>query len=117
MEAELCPDMKVVHENVVKHDLNLWRYHHEEHYEYCCHWPLLFGLALGTGCSKKLVQESELDTPQYHVRKGKELIERGDLEGARISFERAQDLDDDFAQAYAGLAIVEALEGEYGCGA
>ncbi len=75
---------------------------------------LLAGLAISTGCSKKLVRESELDTPAYHVRKGIDLLDRGDLEGARMSFERAKELDDDFAEAYAGLAIVEAKEGEFG---
>lgn len=67
-----------------------------------------------TGCGPKPIsQESVLDTPDYHVSRGINLLDRGDLDGAMAAFERAQALDPDYAEAYSGMALVEAERGNF----
>ncbi len=75
---------------------------------------LLIPVLVYTGCGPKpIAQESVLDTPDYHVSQGISLLDRGDLDGAMRSFERARDLDLDYADAYSGMALVEAMRGNF----
>ncbi len=71
---------------------------------------LMVGIVLLTtiGCSRRLSPESQADSPRYHVNQGLRLLERGELDDARNAFKRAKDLDGKFADAYAGLALIEA---------
>ena len=53
---------------------------------------IAFGLVAGCG-PKPEKSQSILDNPDYHVSQGLRLLDRGDLVGARESFERALSLD------------------------
>lgn len=63
-------------------------------------------IACGPGKAKK---ESILDTPESHYNAGRESLNRGDLDNAIRSLERAIKLDPDFAEAHGwlGVALVE----------
>jgi len=75
---------------------------------------LFLVLLLAAGCGKKqITSESLFDRPDYHVSQGLSLLDRGDTDGAKISFERALDLDPEYAEAYSGLALVAAMEGDF----
>jgi Tfp pilus assembly protein PilF len=67
-----------------------------------------------TGCGPKPIQkQSILDTPDYHLSQGLRLVEDGNLSDAEIAFNRALDLDPDFAEGFSGLALVEAEKGNF----
>ncbi|MDP8206751.1 MAG: S-layer homology domain-containing protein [Candidatus Electryonea clarkiae] len=75
---------------------------------------IMFSIFLIIGCGpKKLTSESLLDEPEYHVSQGLKLLDRGDVEGAAQSFERAKGLDPKYAEAYCGLALVEAARSNF----
>jgi tetratricopeptide (TPR) repeat protein len=62
------------------------------------------------GCAKtsKVVCNTPTDNPPHHYFTGMELIDKGDFQAAEAKFQRAITCDDEFAPAYAGLALVEA---------
>lgn len=71
-------------------------------------------LALVMGCAKKpITPESVLDDPRVHYNRGMDLLNRNDMMAARASFERAKGLDPEFAPAYSGLALVDAMGGDF----
>jgi tetratricopeptide (TPR) repeat protein len=53
-----------------------------------------------------------LDTPQQHVKNGHNLLDRGKVESAREEFLRAKALDEKYAPAYVGVALVQARQGD-----
>ena len=53
-----------------------------------------------------------LDTPSQHVKNGHSLLERGKIDAAHNEFERAMDLNEDYAPAYVGLALVKGYRGD-----
>lgn len=66
------------------------------------------------GCgSKALKKESVLDTPDNHYSQGMRELERGNIAAARDEFERARALDPNYPEAYAGLGLALAHEGQY----
>jgi tetratricopeptide (TPR) repeat protein len=54
-----------------------------------------------------------LDTPAHHVTNGHKLLESGELADAMHEFNMAVELDPKYAPAYSGLAITEALKGNF----
>ncbi len=73
---------------------------------------IAFGLVAGCG-PKPEKSQSILDNPDYHVSQGLRLLDRGDLAGARESFERALSLDPKYAEGFSGLALVDAERGDF----
>ena len=53
-----------------------------------------------------------LDTPVQHVKNGNSLLTRGKIDAAHAEFVRAKSLDDGFAPAYVGLALVQGHRGD-----
>ena len=65
------------------------------------------------GCGKKtLKEESVLDTPDNHFSRGMIEFERGNLTGAMAEFDRAKALNPDYGEAYSGMALVYAKQGQ-----
>jgi len=76
--------------------------------------PALLALALLIGCGPKPeISQSVLDTPDYHVSQGMKLLDRDEVDEAESAFRRAIGLDKSFAEAYSGLALVEAMRGNF----
>ncbi len=73
---------------------------------------ILMTMMMGCG-QKPITPESVLDDPRVHCDRGMDLLDRGDLIAARSSFERAKGIDPDFARAYSGLALVDAMGGDF----
>jgi tetratricopeptide (TPR) repeat protein len=75
---------------------------------------LIVATVLLVGCAKKtMTPESVLDNPQVHYNRGMLLLDRNDLQAAREQFERAKALDPKYPPAYAGLALVDAMGGDF----
>ncbi|MEW6671513.1 MAG: S-layer homology domain-containing protein [Thermodesulfobacteriota bacterium] len=72
---------------------------------------LIFLLA---ACGPKAeAPQAQLDTPQHHVKNGHKLLENGKLDAAFYEFNRAKELDPEYAPAYIGLGLVEAYRGDF----
>lgn len=71
-------------------------------------------VVLVLGCGPKPVpQESPLDTPENHYRRGQALLEQSDLAGAEREFGRVRDLEPDHPGARVGAALVAAFRGDF----
>ena len=67
-----------------------------------------------TACgTKPLKKESVLDTPDNHYSQGMRELDRGNVAAAKGEFERAKALDPNYPEAYAGLGLAVAHEGQY----
>jgi len=53
-----------------------------------------------------------LDTPIQHVKNGNSLLTRGKIDAANAEFVRAKNLDDGYAPAYVGIALVQGHRGD-----
>ncbi len=53
-----------------------------------------------------------LDTPIQHVKNGNILLTRGKIDDANAEFVRAKNLDDGYAPAYVGIALVQGHRGD-----
>lgn len=53
-----------------------------------------------------------LDTPQQHVKNGHNLMTRGKIDAAKAEFMRAKSLDEGYAPAYVGLALIQGQQGD-----
>ncbi len=74
--------------------------------------PLLLFLALG--CGPKAIKEASVqDTPEKHFDRGLYEFDRGNLTSAQSEFERALALNPNFAEAFAGQALISATQGDY----
>jgi len=81
-----------------------------------CVIVLLAGLVSGfaVGCGPKAVkEESVLDTADHHYSQGMRAYERGQYAAAVEEFQRALSLNPDYAEGYAGLALVWAAKGSF----
>ena len=74
---------------------------------------LVLVFAVAACGSKRLPQQSALDTPETHFSRGMVKFERGDLRGAEAEFERSRVLDSDFSPSYAGSGLVAMAQGDY----
>lgn len=70
-------------------------------------WLLLFWILVGCGPETIFVRPF-LDTPEQHVRNGQILLRQYKWEDATREFQRAVELDADFAVAYVGLGVAYA---------
>lgn len=57
-----------------------------------------------------------LDTPELHVKNGHNLLSRGKIDAANREFVRAKSLDESYAPAYVGIALVQAHRGDVDAG-
>lgn len=53
-----------------------------------------------------------LDTPAQHVKNGHSLLARGKVDAANSEFVRAKNLDDGYAPAYVGIALIQGHQGD-----
>ena len=80
----------------------------------CLTYVLCAGLLLGSACGpKQMPQESQFDTAANHYSMGLNRLEGGDLVAAQQEFDRAQQLDPDYAGGYVGAALVAMHQGDY----
>lgn len=70
-------------------------------------------LALLGGCGPDTIfLRPELDTPPQHVKNGHSLLDRGKIDAANTEFVRAKNLDEAYAPAYVGIALVRGHRGD-----
>ena len=73
---------------------------------------VLFLVLLG-GCGPDTIfLRPALDTPAQHVKNGHDLLARGKIDAANAEFVRAKNLDDGYAPAYVGIALVQGHRGD-----
>ena len=66
------------------------------------------------GCGPKPIkEESILDTPENHFSRGMTEIDRGNLNAAMTEFNRAKALNPDYGEAYSGMGLVLAIQGDF----
>jgi Flp pilus assembly protein TadD len=73
---------------------------------------LSLALLLGACGPDTIFLRPALDTPAQHVKNGHSLLARGKIEAANNEFTRAKSLDDGYAPAYVGLALVQGHRGD-----
>ena len=74
---------------------------------------LVLSLVLIVACGPDTIfLRPALDTPEQHVKNGHSLLMRGKIDAANAEFVRAKSLDDGFAPAYVGLALVQGHQGD-----
>ena len=74
---------------------------------------LVISLVLIVACGPDTIfLRPALDTPEQHVKNGHSLLSRGKIDAANAEFIRAKSLDDDYAPAYVGLALVQGRRGD-----
>lgn len=80
-------------------------------------WAIILVLVVSGHCQLAVAgqkePESVLDTAEGHYKEGMRRLEEGDLPAAIVEFQRTVRLDDDFAGAYLGFAMVRAKQGKY----
>lgn len=64
-----------------------------------------------TGCAGR--EYYSLSSPQHHFATGMKLMERYNLDSVEREFLLARELNDDFAPAYVGLAMVSSARGDF----
>jgi hypothetical protein len=74
-------------------------------------WLVLFWLLFAACGPDTIFLRPALDTPAQHVKNGHSLLTRGKIDAANAEFIRAKSLDDDYAPAYVGLALVQGHRG------
>ena len=74
-------------------------------------WLVLFWVLLVACGPDTIFLRPALDTPEQHVKNGNSLLTLGKIDAADAEFIRAKSLDDDYAPAYVGLALVQGHRG------
>jgi hypothetical protein len=75
-------------------------------------WLVLSLVFLG-GCGPDTIfLRPALDTPAQHVKNGHSLLALGKIDAAHAEFARAKSLDDGYAPAYVGIALVQGHRGD-----
>ena len=75
---------------------------------------ILLGLFVIIGCGPKPIKEASiLDTPDNHYNQGMRELDQGDLVAAESEFNRALALNPDYAEGFAGLAILYAMKEDF----
>jgi tetratricopeptide (TPR) repeat protein len=67
-------------------------------------------ITLGCGPNNIFLRHG-LDTPSHHVNNGNQFMNNGKLEAAVVEFNRAIELDPNYAPAYVGLGLVAGYQG------
>lgn len=73
---------------------------------------ILLGAIVGACGPDTIFLRPALDTPAQHVKNGHNLLERGKIDAAHTEFARAKSLDDTYAPAYVGIALVRGHRGD-----
>ena len=74
---------------------------------------LVLSLVLFGACGPDTIfLRPALDTPAQHVNNGNNLLARGKIAAASAEFIRAKSLDDSYAPAYVGIALVQGHRGD-----
>ena len=66
---------------------------------------------LGCGPDNIFIRQG-LDTPSHHVSNGNQFMNSDKLDAAQAEFDRALELDPNYAPAYVGLGLVAGHQGE-----
>ena len=66
---------------------------------------------LGCGPDNIFIRQG-LDTPSHHVSNGNQFMNSDKLDAAQAEFDRALELDPNYAPAYVGLGLVAGYQGE-----
>jgi hypothetical protein len=74
-------------------------------------WLAFFWVLLVACGPDTIFLRPALDTPAQHVSNGHNLLTRGKIDAANAEFVRAKNLDDSYAPAYVGLALVQGHRG------
>lgn len=74
-------------------------------------WLVLIWVLLAACGPDTIFLRPGLDTPAQHVKNGNILLSRGKVDAANAEFIRAKNLDDGYAPAYVGLALVQGHRG------
>jgi Flp pilus assembly protein TadD len=74
-------------------------------------WPLIVLILIACGPETIFVRPY-LDTPEQHVRNGHMLLKQDKWDDACREFERARELDPQYAEAYIGLGVAYARGGD-----
>jgi len=73
---------------------------------------LMIAVVLVVACGPDVIfLRPALDTPAQHVKNGHSLLTLGKIDAANAEFSRAKSLDDGYAPAYVGLALVQGHRG------
>jgi len=74
---------------------------------------MVFTITLVVACGPDTIfLRPSLDTPAHHVQNGHSLLARGKIDAADAEFSMAKSLDDGYAPAYVGLALVQGYRGD-----
>lgn len=73
---------------------------------------VLIGLLAACG-PRAEAPKAKLDTPQHHVKNGNKLLDNGKIDAAFYEFNRAKELDPEYAPAYIGLGLVAAYRADF----
>ncbi len=73
---------------------------------------VLFLVLIGACGPDTIFLRPALDTPAQHVKNGHSLLARGKIDAAKAEFVHAKRLDDGYAPAYVGLALVQGHRGD-----
>jgi len=74
-------------------------------------------ICLLAACGPKAeAPKAKLDTPQHHVKNGNKLLDNGKIDAAFYEFNRAKELDPEYAPAYIGLGLVAAYRADFAGG-
>lgn len=74
-------------------------------------WICLLAVA---ACGPKAeAPQAKLDTPEHHVKNGNKLLDNGKIDAAFYEFNRARELDPEYAPAHMGLGLVAAYRGDF----
>jgi Tfp pilus assembly protein PilF len=75
---------------------------------------IVFVLIIIAGCGPKPIKEASiLDTPNNHYNQGMRELDQGDIVAAEEEFNRALALNPDYAEGFAGLALVYAEKEDF----
>lgn len=70
-------------------------------------------ISLSSGCGPDTIfLRPRLDTPAQHVKNGHSLLSYGKIDAANAEFLRATTLDENYAPAYVGIALVQGHQGK-----
>ncbi|MBI5206745.1 MAG: tetratricopeptide repeat protein [Candidatus Firestonebacteria bacterium] len=76
---------------------------------------ILLLISIMSGCGKDKIRkpQSIMDNPEHHTNNGNKYLEKGDLNKAFESYDRALQLDPKYSPALVGTAVIYGMKGNY----